>query len=418
MIWASDLGADRDAGQRGRVGGHGLAVDEQQRGQRDAGPGASPSFSTSTTSPTATLYCLPPVLTMAYTGEFTPGTAAGWYRILRVELVTCGARGRALEGSDRARRGRDHTTLPAPTAGCGPPCRAPYGPACGAGSRADACDRRQAGGPAGRLAARRRRRGAAAGLRLRVLGLRLHRGVRLLGRRLVRRRAGRPPAGPPRAGRSGRRLVGRRLVRLRPASAAGSSRRRLVRRGLVGSGRPARAGRPRARPPRAGRPSAGAEAAPAPRPPRRRRDRPATGSLASDGRLPRGPRTAVGGGASVGAASATRDGAGVEAPFAPLAAAAAAPGLPAALALPRPALLVALRPALDRRAVHDHTAAVAGRAGLAEASSSPWPTRLRVICTRPSEVTSATWCLVRSRPRHSVEPPQRPGRGCSPAPCR
>ena len=34
-------------------------------------------------------------------------------------------------------------------------------------------------------------------------------------------------------------------------------------------------------------------------------------------------------------------------------------------------------------------------------SSRPVPTRLRVICTRPSEVTSATWCLVRSRPRHS-----------------
>ena len=28
----------------------------------------------------------------------------------------------------------------------------------------------------------------------------------------------------------------------------------------------------------------------------------------------------------------------------------------------------------------------------------PEPTRLRVIWTRPSEVTSATWCLVRSRP--------------------
>ena len=35
------------------------------------------------------------------------------------------------------------------------------------------------------------------------------------------------------------------------------------------------------------------------------------------------------------------------------------------------------------------------------ASSSPAPTRLRVICTRPSEVTSATWCLVRSLARHS-----------------
>ena len=36
------------------------------------------------------------------------------------------------------------------------------------------------------------------------------------------------------------------------------------------------------------------------------------------------------------------------------------------------------------------------------ASSRPVPTRLRVICTRPSEVTSATWWRVRSRPRHSV----------------
>ena len=34
-------------------------------------------------------------------------------------------------------------------------------------------------------------------------------------------------------------------------------------------------------------------------------------------------------------------------------------------------------------------------------SMRPAPTRLRVICTRPSEVTSATWCFVRSRPRHS-----------------
>ncbi len=39
---------------------------------------------------------------------------------------------------------------------------------------------------------------------------------------------------------------------------------------------------------------------------------------------------------------------------------------------------------------------------LENASSRPVPTRFRVICTRPSEVTSATWCRVRSRPRHSV----------------
>src|SRR5690606_39217765 len=36
------------------------------------------------------------------------------------------------------------------------------------------------------------------------------------------------------------------------------------------------------------------------------------------------------------------------------------------------------------------------------ASTRPCPTRLRVIWTRPSDVTSATWCLVRSRPRHST----------------
>ena len=36
------------------------------------------------------------------------------------------------------------------------------------------------------------------------------------------------------------------------------------------------------------------------------------------------------------------------------------------------------------------------------ASSRPVPIRLRVICTRPSEVTSATWWRVRSRPRHST----------------
>ena len=36
------------------------------------------------------------------------------------------------------------------------------------------------------------------------------------------------------------------------------------------------------------------------------------------------------------------------------------------------------------------------------ASTSPSPTRLRVIWTRPSEVISVTWWRVRSRPRHST----------------
>ena len=40
--------------------------------------------------------------------------------------------------------------------------------------------------------------------------------------------------------------------------------------------------------------------------------------------------------------------------------------------------------------------------GSENTSSRPWPTRLRVIWTRPSEVTSATWWRVRSRPRASV----------------
>ena len=40
--------------------------------------------------------------------------------------------------------------------------------------------------------------------------------------------------------------------------------------------------------------------------------------------------------------------------------------------------------------------------GSENASTSPVPIFFRVIWIRPSEVTSATWCRVRSRPRHSV----------------
>ena len=40
--------------------------------------------------------------------------------------------------------------------------------------------------------------------------------------------------------------------------------------------------------------------------------------------------------------------------------------------------------------------------GSLKVSRRPRPSFLRVICTRPSEVTSATWCLVRSRLRHSM----------------
>ena len=40
--------------------------------------------------------------------------------------------------------------------------------------------------------------------------------------------------------------------------------------------------------------------------------------------------------------------------------------------------------------------------GVENASTSPCPTRLRVICTSPKLVTSVTWWRVRSRPRHSI----------------
>src|SRR5690625_3700647 len=47
------------------------------------------------------------------------------------------------------------------------------------------------------------------------------------------------------------------------------------------------------------------------------------------------------------------------------------------------------------------------------ASTSACPARLRVICTGPSEVTSATWCFVRSRPRHSTRRRITRSRFCS-----
>src|SRR5687768_7453037 len=46
-------------------------------GSATLSPGPPETFSTSTTSPTATLYCLPPVLTMAYTeGSYLSSGAA------------------------------------------------------------------------------------------------------------------------------------------------------------------------------------------------------------------------------------------------------------------------------------------------------------------------------------------------------
>ena len=70
----------------------------------------------------------------------------------------------------------------------------------------------------------------------------------------------------------------------------------------------------------------------------------------------------------------------------------------------------------DRLGVDDDPAPGQARSSL-KTSISPEPTRLRVICTRPSEVTSATWCLVRSRPGTPGGGGRR-GRGWTPAPCR
>src|SRR3954469_22672248 len=49
-------------------------------GNESSAPGSPSSFSTSTMSPTATLYCLPPVLTIAYIG-----TELSCYSVLETE---------------------------------------------------------------------------------------------------------------------------------------------------------------------------------------------------------------------------------------------------------------------------------------------------------------------------------------------
>src|SRR4051794_27529557 len=89
-------------------------------------PGSPTIFSTSTTSPTATLYCLPPVLTMAYIDDCSSG----------VDRAKTGPPhgGPVGQGTDRAEGGSNRPPTQSVDTGCG--------------------------GPAGRLAARRRRLGA------------------------------------------------------------------------------------------------------------------------------------------------------------------------------------------------------------------------------------------------------------------
>src|SRR5687768_11118765 len=62
-------------------------------GSATASPTPPVTFSTWTTSPTATLYCLPPVLTMAYTGDLLGLVAVRW-------------------AHRRARHGRDRRSIP------------------------------------------------------------------------------------------------------------------------------------------------------------------------------------------------------------------------------------------------------------------------------------------------------------------
>ena len=133
--------------------------------------------------------------------------------------------------------------------------------------------------------------------------------------------------------------------------------------------RPVPSRRPRARPPRRCRPPR----RPRGGPPRPRRPPPAS-PAAARGQHRRRRRPGVGGRGAPTAAGPP-----------------AAPARPPSCASRPPARCARARP---RPPQVGH--------GSENASSSPCPTRLRVICTSPSEVTSATWCLVRSRPRHSV----------------
>src|SRR5687768_11627789 len=69
-------------------------------GSATLSPGPPETFSTSTTSPTATLYCLPPVLTMAYT--------EGSYLSVRVPRAWA-----QQKGASRTRRDPAYRTAPA-----------------------------------------------------------------------------------------------------------------------------------------------------------------------------------------------------------------------------------------------------------------------------------------------------------------
>src|ERR1700741_3974776 len=101
-------------------------------GNESSAPGSPSSFSTSTMSPTATLYCLPPVLTIAYIG-----TELSCYSVLETEGCACGqrrarvgppkggptyrVRGRLIGGQTRGRRPGGPATGVGPAGAAGQP---------------------------------------------------------------------------------------------------------------------------------------------------------------------------------------------------------------------------------------------------------------------------------------------------------
>src|SRR4051812_28936022 len=73
-------------------------------GRVTASPAAPASFSTSITSPSATLYCLPPVLTIAYIGRGLPETYAAITAAWRMVLARPGSYTDAEHGAWKKRR--------------------------------------------------------------------------------------------------------------------------------------------------------------------------------------------------------------------------------------------------------------------------------------------------------------------------
>ena len=403
------------------------------------------------TSPTATLYCLPPVFTIAYISG--AGSCLAWASWFGARPVGAGAahwcRGQRPGGHRRPEyppglRGPDagwRPTRPRGRACSCPSVRRPAvqpggtPPVGGAASHAAPGGVTGTGSRAGRPRAPRRAGRGDAGLAAAWPPPSPVGGPGAPGR-ATRSVVGRAPAAVPLPGRHGLGEV-RSRGRLGLGGLVGSRPRRPRLGGLGASG-PA-AGRRRwcstvpVSRARLGQP--GLEARPRPRPRRRRAPRPSAAarlvpasgaSTASRPRTARWPpvgacrrlaspavhepagrghrrrRPAVGLGAAPAAATTARPRAAARAAGGGVAGRRAGPlTAPAGCAVARLAPPPCSWPMTG--SVETMTPRPRQCSQVVENSSSrPWPTRLRVICTRPSEVTSETWCRVRSRPRHSV----------------